>query len=233
MKNHLLLPALLVAGIWYGCEKRGDITPHHLEYSFQNDTEGWTGDFADYPDREDAEESYALVFEHSTLPPPLNTDTGALKQSGKNLSDDLFMFIKKKVDGLQPGTKYYVSFEIEIASNAASGLFGVGGAPGESVYIKAGASTHEPMKVLDESDNYFRMNIDKGNQSQGGADMKVIGDFANGTDESVYTLKQLDSDSPIEVRSNESGELWLIIGTDSGFESTTTIYYNRINVTVA
>ena len=48
-----------------------------------------------------------------------------------------------------------------------------------------------------------------------------------------YSLKQLDTEAPIEVKSNDSGELWLIIGTDSGFESTTTIYYNRIKVTVA
>lgn len=233
MKRHLFFWTLLIIGICCGCEKRDDITPVHLEYSFQNDTEGWAGDFADYPDEQDAEDRYEFVFEHSHLPSPLNTEAGALKQSGMNLSDDLFMFIKKKVDGLRPNTTYDVSFHIEIASNAASGMYGVGGAPGESVYIKAGASTHEPLKVLDESDHYFRMNIDKGNQSQGGADAKVIGDFANGTDENMYTLKQLHTEFPVEVKSNESGELWLIVGTDSGFESTTTIYYNQIKATLS
>ena len=76
------------------------------------------------------------------------------------------------------------------------------------------------------------MNIDKGNQRQDGTNMKLIGDFANGTDLFVYKLKSLSTTMPINVISNSNGELWVIIGTDSGFEATTTIYYNRITVNV-
>ena len=140
------------------------------------------------------------------------------------------MFVKKKITGLKPNTNYKIELEIEFATNAASGSFGVGGSPAENVYIKAGASTNEPMKVLDNSDNNYRMNIDKGNQSQDGTNMKLIGNFANGTDLFVYKLKSLSTTMPINVISNSNGELWVIIGTDSGFEATTTIYYNRITL---
>jgi hypothetical protein len=76
------------------------------------------------------------------------------------------------------------------------------------------------------------MNLDKGNQQIGGNDMKKIGDFSNGTDLYTYKLKTLKTISPLNIKSNSNGEIWLIIGTDSGFESTTTIYYNLIKVNI-
>ena len=88
----------------------------------------------------------------------------------------------------------------------------------------------EPVKELDAYDNYYRMNIDKSNQSQGGEDMMVIGDFSNDTDQNVYTLKSVTSQTPFQVQANSDGELWLVVGSDSGFEGTTSIYYSKIEV---
>ena len=88
----------------------------------------------------------------------------------------------------------------------------------------------EPVKELDAYDNYYRMNIDKSNQSQGGEDMMVIGDFSNDTDQNVYTLKSVTSQTPFQVQANSDGELWLVVGSDSGFEGTASIYYSKIEV---
>lgn len=33
------------------------------------------------------------------------------------------------------------------------------------------------------------------------------------------------------VSTNERGELWLFVGTDSGFEGRTDVYYDRVEVT--
>lgn len=75
------------------------------------------------------------------------------------------------------------------------------------------------------------MNIDKGNQSQGGNDMVVIGNVGIPGDEFSYTLIQRDNmQQPVRVRTDDSGNLWVIIGTDSGFEGTTTLYYNTVEV---
>jgi hypothetical protein len=211
-------------------EAKSDV-PKEFIYNFQTNSEDWIGDFADYPNQLNIE-NYNLEFSYTKLPEPLNVNKGALKQSGTNRSDDLFMFIKKKFNGLLPNKNYNISIEIEFATNAASGGVGVGGAPGEGVAIKAGASTFEPLKVIDNSDNWYRMNLDKGNQQIGGNDMKKIGDFSNGTDLYTYKLKTLKTISPLNIKSNSNGEIWLIIGTDSGFESTTTIYYNLIKVNI-
>ncbi len=217
------------------CEKYHDTdtpTPKEFIFNFQTDNEGWKGDFADYPNEPNVENFYELDFSYSMLPSPLNNNKGALRQSGNNHSDDLFMFAKKKISGLEPNTNYKIDIEIEFATNVANGTIGVGGSPGESVFLKAGATTNEPFKVLDNSDNYYRMNLDKGNQGQDGENMKVIGNFANGTDFSVYQLKVLKTVRPIDTVSNSTGEIWIIVGTDSGFESTTTIFYNTIKVNI-
>ena len=58
---------------------------------------------------------------------------------------------------------------IDLATNVPAGLVGIGGSPGESVFVKAGASTVEPLAEEDGS-RYLRMNIDKGNQANGGED---------------------------------------------------------------
>ena len=200
--------------------------------NFTSGTDGWTGDFADYPNDAVSLPQYQLEFTHSGLPLPLNTADGSLMQSGVNRSDDLFMFIKKKVTGLIPGRNYTVDLQIDLASNAASNMVGVGGAPGEGVTLKAGAVSVEPIKVLNTSEDWYRMNIDKGNQTIGGADMKVIGNFANETDLNIYKIKQLSTTNPLQVIANQQGEIWLVIGTDSGFEAKTTIYYNSIHVTI-
>ncbi len=211
------------------CQK-DNIRFHTLEFTFDSDMEGWVGDFADYPIG--AEEFYKLSLQHSFLPSPLNQENGAIEQSGKNRSDDLFMFIKRKVTNLIPNQEYELTFDIEFATNAADNSVGVGGSPASSVYIKAGATTVEPQKVIETSSNHYRMNIDKANQALSGKDMVVLGDFSNGIDEFTYALKTLRTSNPLSVRADENGELWLVIGTDSGFEATTTIYYNRISVQI-
>ena len=198
-----------------------------FEFDFSKDAEGWVGDFADYPSGEEA--FYELKAEYAALPAPLDGNNGALMLSGNNHSDDLFMFIKKKLTGLVPNKNYSVTFDIEIASNAANNSGGIGGSPGSSVFIKAGATNIEPKREL-AGEGYYRMNIDKGNQAQSGSEMKVIDDFSNGTDEFEYQLKSLDDQTTFQVQADSDGVLWLIVGTDSGFEGKTTIYYSGIKV---
>jgi len=195
-------------------------------YDFKNGTYQWQGDFADYP----VEDStfYELKFDHADLPANLGSGK-SLMLSGNNHSDDLFMFLKKKITNLSPNTEYAVSFEVKFATNAAKNSVGAGGSPGESVFLKAGAFHEEPVKVA--KDGYYTMNLDKGNQSSRGEDMVVIGTIASSyTDGMNYALETLNNITSFEARSNQNGELWVIIGTDSGFEGTSTIYYTEVSL---
>ena len=222
--------SILVLAIFLACgndDEQQDDNRMTYSYEFSADTEGWIGDFADYPAGE--EENYGLEFGHSPLPAPLDNTQGSLKLSGRNHSDDLFMFVMKQITGLTPDHEYQLNFEVEFATDVADGQFGIGGSPGESVYVKAGASGIEPEKEEDEL-GWYRLNIDKGNQSTDGENMIVIGNYANGTDENVYTLKTLSTSTPMRVTSSSAGSIWLLFGTDSGFEGETTIYINKIEV---
>ena len=53
------------------------------------------------------------------------------------------MFFKGPISGLLPGSRYGVTVSVEIATDTPAGCVGVGGAPGESVRIKAGATAVE------------------------------------------------------------------------------------------
>lgn len=193
-------------------------------FAFANGSLGWGADFADYPAGE--EEFYRLESGFTRLPPYLGLERPfALVLAGNNHSDDLCMFLRRKVTGLSPDTDYRVRLLARIASNAPAGAIGIGGAPGESVFVKAGVSLTRPA-----ADPATRLlNIDKGNQSVGGRDAMVIGDIAVATpiDAPRYRFKLLENTgAPFLFRSDASGEAWLFLATDSGFEG-----YTRLMVT--
>ena len=140
------------------------------------------------------------------------------------------MFLKRRIDGLRPNTVYAVSVSVDLATNLSAGLIGIGGSPGESVFVKAGASTVEPL-AEEDGNRYLRMNIDKGNQARGGESMVVLGNVAHPeVANREYRVKTLDNvDMPLSVTTDGEGRVWLIVGTDSGFEGLTRLYYARIN----
>ena len=201
-----------------------------FEYAFENDAEGWTAGFADLPMDYDPA-IYELDSSHRALPDGL--EGSGIYIQGHNRSDDLFMYLKRQVEGLEPSAVYTVSASIDLATNVPLAMVGIGGSPGESVFVKAGASMVEPAAVTG-SNNHLRMNIDKGNQSTGGSAMKVVGNVANPDvigDE--YRIKTLASGPEfLNVETDSEGRAWLIVGTDSGFEGLTRLYYDQISFTL-
>jgi hypothetical protein len=207
-----------------------EIKVFSISYLFKDLDEGWKGDFADYPEGDSV--NYELFFKHDTLPENLNANATikGLHISGNNGSDDLFMFVKKKIIGLRPNTSYVLLFNVKFASNAPTGAVGVGGAPGESVIVKAGATLVEPKKELQAG--MYHMNIDKGNQSEEGADMINIGHVGVASTTTAYTIvtRNNNSSNGFLITTDSSGEVWLVVGTDSGFEGSTTLYYTQVDV---
>src|SRR5690606_13448341 len=99
------------------------------------------------------------IAEIRPLPEEVGREGRAYFLSGRNTSDDLFMFLKKPVSGLAPESSYRADFFVEFASAAPSNCAGVGGAPGESVWLKAGVSAVEPVALLEgEAGNIIRLN---------------------------------------------------------------------------
>ena len=221
----------------FGGGKEEFIVPEdgiEFTFTFDDEEEGWIASFTDLPVDYD-QELYELESEWRDLPDDL--DGSGIYLQGHNRSDDLFMYLKREVDGLEPGATYEAIFKLDIASNVPEGLSGIGGSPGESVYIKAGATAVEPENVEDDQ-GWWRMNIDKGNQASEGEDMINIGDIANPnlTAENAGQFELMTVDSAgreFEVTADETGAIWFIVGTDSGFEGLTTLYYDAISIILA
>lgn len=208
-----------------------------LGFDFLNGSDGWAAEVADYTDATRPEDVLAAT---GVQPPGIEEGDGFFHLAGTNRSDDMFHYMFRELgpaDGLSPNTNYQVGFSVRFASNAPSGCAGVGGAPGESVWMKVGVSDVQPVPI--EDDGYTGLRIDKGNQASGGEDAEVAGVIANGIpceealeqDETPYAMVDLDHQLSGSVTSSEDGTLWALVGIDSGFESRTSIYYDRVIIT--
>lgn len=235
MKHVSTLPAslILILIYWSSVLGQSSTTPLQLSFDFRNGTLGWQAGFADYPPDTNINDLYELRAEIRPLPLEIGTGTGFFVQ-GRNRSDDLFMFLKRSLtvsDGVIPGQRYDVNYTIVFASNACTICGGIGGHPGLSVYLKVGASPIEPLPF----GNGQRMNVDKGEQSQGGPAASVAGDIANGLEFDPlrpYVTLQRTHLHTTRITATSAGELWLLVGTDSGFEGLTQLFYQRIDVTL-
>lgn len=199
-----------------------------FEFNFADGPQGWSHGFSDYPIGE--EDLHELAADYRPLPAGLDEKMSALFIAGNNRSRDLFMYYRRKVNGLEPSRAYEVSFTLDLASNAPRGCMGFGGAPGESVYVKLGASPDEPKPI--KKQGWYRLSVDKGEQDEGGRFAVVIGDASTyHTDCSGNGPYRIGArGASLVVSASEAGELWLFFGTDSDFEGTTSLYYTWLMV---
>lgn len=206
------------------------------EYNFNEKPNGWSALFSNYwVGRED---DFELESGYRSLPKPLDMDRSGFYLSGMNLSDDLNMFLKHRIDGLETETAYRVEFEVTFATDAPSGCTGVGGAPGEGVTLHASASSTEPDRVIDNSleQDYYRLNWEENYEGEAHSwyQETKIGDVANTREceeERRYELKTVTGEQQL-VMTDGNGNLWLLVGTRSGFEAATSLYYTEVKASI-
>jgi hypothetical protein len=202
-------------------------------YDFTEDLYSWQPGFSEYPAGPDDSLIFELKYAYAEKPSNLAPGK-AIMLSGNNHSGDLFMFLKKKLDNLKADSYYTLTFNVEFASNAPTGMAGGNGGPGDSVFFKVGGSSIEPKSMIQNGNHV--MNIDKGNQNEHGSAMINIGNIATmeqGANFQILNRTNSIYNAPFEVKSNSHGELWIIIGTDSSFKGVTTLYYTKINVVLS
>ncbi len=203
-------------------------------YFFERGAHQFTPLFVDLPAQ--GQDIYELDFDYETLPDPLGRRRG-LRLTGHNRSDDLAMLITAPVGGLLPDRVYRAEVELELASNVPSGCAGVGGSPGDSVYVKLGVVGQKPEAVaVDEGpETMLRANIDIGSQSQDGPQVHVVGTLANrqsceDLSAAQWQLKTLVTTRPLAARSDAEGRIWVLAGTDSAFEGLTEYYLTALRL---
>ncbi|MGB9988885.1 hypothetical protein [Pseudoduganella rhizocola] len=195
---------------------------------FSQKAENWPGWISETSDYTAGTAPTAVVFEQRTIPAPFTAPGYFI--GGHNNSDDAFLYIKKQYTGLVASTDYTFTAQVNFVSNTPSGCMGVGGAPGESVYVIAAASPTEP-KAAADSAGYTKVNIDRGNQGTPGAASLVMGNIGNGQPcdgSASYVAKSLRNTTGIKVKTDAEGKVWVLFGIDSGFEATSSIYVQNI-----
>lgn len=222
---------------------RGDdellLDPQVLKWDFNTQGRpGWRTGAADW-DRT-RRDDYQFEIDHRPLPDEVAANQTAFLISSNNASDDVFTFIHRHISGpfeLERGRTYIAMIILDFASNAPSGAFGIGGAPGESVYFKSGITNQQP--AIDPAQQaHSGLNVDHGEQSRGGAAASVVSNIANGlnaadfSDLGAVPYVQLHRAHihPVPVQTSGDGFLYFIGGIESGFEGKTSIYVRRVQV---
>jgi hypothetical protein len=191
-------------------------------FHFNESQNAWSGGFADYKVADSV--ASELHFGYENLPNNLATNQKSLMLSGKNVGENLIMFIKKKITGLSPNAEYTLVYDITFASDAQVGV-----ASGDSVQLIAAAFTYEP--IAKEVNGYYRLTTADSGYNQN--DLSPIGSIGNPWSQgSEYgSAGNATSTNPYIIgRTNDNGEMWLYIGTNSLYKDLTTIYFTFVNV---
>ncbi|MGK7294746.1 MAG: hypothetical protein ACNS61_02830 [Candidatus Wenzhouxiangella sp. M2_3B_020] len=200
-----------------------------VRFHFDAGAGRWRALFSDY----DEEQRDLLMTEAGRfrLPEPL-ADRAGYKLAGTNRSDDLAMLMTAPIGGLRPSTTYRVVQTMTFATQVPDNCFGIGGSPGNSVYVQLGASPTRP-KVF-EDDGRYRLNVGKANQCSDcdGEEALVVGDITNrqqceqvGSPFGEWQLKTVSTAGRDFIAGTDAdGTLWVFGGSDSGFEGRTEFY---------
>jgi hypothetical protein len=226
MKRIVFFGSLIMAIYLVSCKGQDSTLPiKFFESTFQQNTEDWTGDFALY--KTGQQDTVAFRISQGKIPESPDSTTRGLGVSGTNTGDSLFLFIKKKITGLNPALTYKVAYEINLVTSYPDTV----GAAGRLMYIKAGASAEEPKKVL--TGNYYNVSIKKGPIAKSGTEMFYLGTAGNTLDSVAYkSIVRTNANLAVEVKPNAAGEIWLCVGTETIYKGLVQLYYDRIYAAV-
>jgi hypothetical protein len=206
-------------------------TARVLSQDFNQGADGWAGEASDYT-AATAPTEVAIELRSTESLGTGYKGAKAFYMGGTNRSDDLLLYVKKQFTGFVANTEYTFSvYALNLLTDAPTGCSGVGGAPGESVYVIAAASPTEPKAVNTNGD--VRLNIDRGNQATPGATSLVLGNIANGLPcdgTRKYASKLLRNTGGVKVKADGEGKLWVLFGIDSGFEANSAVYLQNLTI---
>lgn len=227
MKKWIVLIGLVMSIYFAACKKAEDPLPiTFFDSTFQDGTDDWTGDFAYYKSGQDS----AVAFKVSLANIPARTDSTlrGLRVEGTNTGDSLFWFIKRKITGLDPTLTYKVAYRINLSTSYPDTI----GSAGRITYIKAGASTQEPKKVL--TSNYYNTSVLKGQIGKNGTEMLVLGNAGNKIDSVAYrSIVRDNANLAVEVKPNAAGEIWLCVGAETTYKGKLLLFFDRIYAAVS
>jgi len=227
MKKWIASASLIMVIYFVACKNATDPLPiTFFDSTFQEGTDDWTGDYAYYKSGQDS----AVKFNVSLADIPFRTDSTlrGLRVAGTNTGDSLFWFIKRKITGLDPTLTYKVAYRINLTTSYPDTI----GSSGRITYIKAGATTEEPKKIL--SAGFYDTSVLKGAIGKSGTEMLVLGNVGNKIDSIAYrSIVRDNANLAVEVKPNAAGEIWLCVGTETTYKGQILLFFDRIYAAVS
>jgi hypothetical protein len=240
MKKGLKNICYLIVGILlFACSNQMDQSASDYAelistFDFETADQFWDGGISDYP--VDYGDSMEYVVRSQQL------DYSNSLYSGKGMSitadnphGDLFYFFKRKVSGFKPNTNYKVDFDFLVYSQSHDEY-----EIAEEIYLKVGAVNVEPhvelQKISSSDQGYVTLNLDKGMDNAGsGTDLVNIGSIKKLTSLDADAISGNTFDMELRMKTDVNGDIWLLIGVDSGLRSpltfslaAITVYYSEI-----
>ena len=227
MRTVIAVLLLIVGGCSGDSEDQVDLL---TTFDFESGDQLWTGGISDFPVAYE-DDLYFLMSTEKVRNSSFLDESSGLNVSGENPHGDLFYYFSRKVGGLIPNSKYKLDYEFLVYAQL---LEKPDKLSSEELYLKVGAVNYEPEleKVLwRNSLEYKALNIDKGEfNSDGGEDMINIGSIREFTSEIPEVVSGNTFDQNFEVVSNNAGEIWIMIGVDSGIKSKLTFGIEALTV---
>ena len=199
-------------------------------FDFESGHQLWQGGVSDYPVHYEDSIFFMMTTNKVNNSSFLDNSTG-LNVSGDNPHGDLFYYFNRKVSGLVPKKKYKLDFEFLVYAQL---LHKPEVLSSEELYLKVGAVNYQPAleKVFWRNTiEYQTLNIDKGEfNSEDGQDMKNVGSIKDFTSEVPEVVSGNTFDLNFEVEANDDGEIWILVGVDSGIKSNLTFGLEALTV---
>jgi hypothetical protein len=208
------------------CHKGPEPLPiKFFDSTFETGADEWLGDVAFY--KAGTENLVKFSAEQAQLPDGLRSPLHGMKLAGTNQGDSIFLFLKRKIGNLDPAKTYKVAYDINLASNLPDTLAGAG----RIVYLKAGASSTEPGKIL--GNGIYDVTIKNGAIAKNGSEMLLLGNLANGLDSASYrAISRNNANKAVVVKPSPIGEIWLCVGVNTVFKGDISLYFDRIYAAV-
>jgi hypothetical protein len=200
-----------------------------INYSFAQNIDGWEFGYSDYTTL-----TKPTDVEHIHTISPIQGASKALYMSGTNESSSLLLYTTRKVNGLLPKTIYKGKFTVTFASDTPAGCAGVGGSPGESVWLIGAVTDIKPENT--QQGDTVQLNISRGNQSTEGDSSAVLGtigvpDIPCTANNRQAVIKTLGPSKWISFRTDDTGSAWILVGIDSGVWGNSRIWLENITFT--
>lgn len=238
MKYLVLVLFILLIGCSSDMDSEVDIL---TSFDFESGNQQWEGGYSDFPidyaDSINFKMNTDYIENAFTMADTKEGLSSGINVQADNPHGDLFYYFSRKIIGMSSNQTYQLDFEFLVYAQLIDQPEKLSS---NELYLKLGAVNYEPQLeevVWSNNQEYKTLNVEKGElNSDGGVDMLNVGSIKDFTSEVPEIISGNTFDTNFEVKANDDGEIWILIGVDSGIRSqltfgmeALTVYYRKKN----